>query len=369
MNLSFRKHFERIKYEEWNNNEENIGNDTRHCEIVEFLASAFSDREVIEKTGYCFLGLEPLEAYASEIKGKKTFDLVIGNAPERRLLLIEVKTTQAMNQSRMTIPKVMKKKIEFVEQNFGLLAKNLSLDFKLDEDSVEYICCLEKGPAVRGLNESISKKKSEEEDDPRASIIVWSVSFKDKRGSEEDRNRILLLEKPNTHESNELNDLLYNGVNKKDIVGKVSIPFLLTSHAWIVLYKTVVELICDESKRRDAANIKKLSLKEMKRYAARVAAAGAIAPDALSQKKAEKVVDIAVAHGVEYKMLRVNGDEVTLICKGTRKDSIIHHFEKKYRGYNDEKRGTYAEERAREEAIRLAVEEYDKGIKRLDEYE
>jgi hypothetical protein len=68
-------------------------------------------------------------------------------------------------------------------------------------------------------------------------------------------------------------------------------------------------------------------------------------------------------------MLALDNDAVLLRCKGKLKEPVFHNFERKYIGTDDgSESGIHAEKRAREVAMELAVREFDKGIKQLEEY-
>jgi hypothetical protein len=367
--IGYNQHFDHVRVDEQLTLKDNIENDTRHCAIVEFLASVFSDRNIVKETGYSFLKPEPLEAFGSQFEGGRTFDLALGNKNERKLILVEVSTTQSLKQGKKIAGNIAEK-IEFVQREFDRLMKNLDIDYEVDRADLEYVCCLEKGTGVRTLCETISRRRASDGPTGIGSIILWSVMFgKEKDSSREDVMKVFLEDNPNKHISSVLNTRLYRGVSQRDLKGKVSIPFLLTSHSWIILYKTATELVSRNSEDLTVKDKKRIRIRDMEEYAIRVANAGATKPDPYSQDKAKRAIAVAVRHGVDNEMLKLDKDSVVLRCKGKLKESILLNFERKYVGTDDGvKSGIYAEKRAREIAMELTVNDFDKGIKKLEEY-
>jgi len=327
---------------------------------VQLVARAFSNDNIVKKTGYVFCALEPLEHLGSGVLGGKTFDLAIVNKNEGRSIFVEAKTTDSFDEGKAVLGE-MKKKIEFAENNFAVFLDETGMSGQLDWAKAEFVVCIEKGRGSEGCSAALSNclKQAKETNvalpiEIARRTLVWQYLWADPS------SKSIILDKVNSHQSKALNDLLEKGIIQGSLPDNVPIPFLLTDHPWIILLHLVSYLISKNFSNPAVQDKKKLQIDDMVEYAVGVLSTCNSSISAGARNRVVEVVTSVVNHGVEYDMLERDGNTVMVRCRSEKERSILEEFKDKYLGVDFEMHaGTYAKKRADLKAKRQAVEEYE----------
>lgn len=318
--------------------------------------------DIIQKTGYVFGILEPLFSLGSKTDGGKTFDIAIINKKDKRLLLIEAKSTVSFKGGKTAL-NALKDKVDFAEENFDTLKKELGIP-ELKWEDVEFVIAIAKGSGVDGIVSSIaaqlsSLKSEKKKDSATVSMlgrtVIWSIlKFQD--------DRCLILErKSNEHKSVALNKILKEGISQSKIKNRFDVPFLLSDHSWIILFKSVAYLIDKNFSDPSIIDKKKIPIAEMENYVAKVVSVGATEISNLQSQRAKEAVARAIKNGVEHGVISSDGETIRIECRGRKKRSILKCFENKYVGEDFEKSaGAWAIKQAEANAKKLALEDFDK---------
>ncbi len=330
-----------------------------HTSIIVDIASIFSSPEIIDKTGYSFCGIEPLEPIGQE-EGGKTFDVGIADYQNNHLVLIEVKTTDGFEKGKKLLSD-LREKSDFVKKHLSELVDQYHLDRSLSFKDIEFVYCVERGSCSAGLSEALKNQLDSQRDDSNRpapletlkQLVIWEVLWAGPSG------RVFCRIESTHHRSTKLDDALNDRIRRNQIGTRISIPFLLTNHPWLILFHTISYLLDKNFGDPRIANKKIIKKIDMVNYAAFVASAGATVPSPIIERRAYEAIRNSIDHGVTYGLLEDLGEEVKIICRGSSKEAIISNIELKYRG--DIKSGVvgqYVSINAKSKAQSCAVEDY-----------
>jgi len=337
---------------------ENIERCNRHRSIIQLVARAFYNQWVVEKTGYVFAALEPLEYIGSGVEGGKSFDLALLNTDEKRLIFIEARTTASYEKGRQVL-KDLREKIGFTEENFDTFLKDIDAKEAIDWKNVEFVVCIEKGRGSEGCSEALSNCVNRRKEtnlplplDIAERTSVWQYLWAQK-------TRGIILDKSGKHKSKALVELLDRGIVQDDLPINVPIPFLLTDLPWVILFHTVSHLVNRNFLDTSISDNRMIRIDDMVEYAAQVACVRESPISQTMRKHASDVIRTVINHGIEYDMITREGEFIKVRGRSEKERSIITEFQEKYEGVDFERHaGTYAKKKADYEAKRYAVEEY-----------
>ncbi|MDO9035800.1 MAG: hypothetical protein Q7U51_11425 [Methanoregula sp.] len=307
---------------------------------MKLCAKAFLDTPLSINSGYEFYFPEPLIDLNFDLSVNPIFDLFLYNAKEKRIILIECKSSIGL---RPKFPSQIKKAKEFLEKNIGHLSEIIGS--KLDVKKIEYVLCVysrDKDRVIDSIN-SHSNNKSKNNDNDL--FKLWYFMPK---------NQELRLYDEHTHQNKILSDSLKKGFSFNEYRNQLELPFYLNMHNFKVINNIVLGY-CYNFNRRDESieDPKIIRYNQIYKTIEENVSFGLLKDDEITKTKliSQKISQV-INYGKKYDLFDVDEkNNIKLKCYGKELKVVIANIEEKFIS-------NWANLEAEESAKKNAFEDY-----------